>query len=61
MTAIDPKYDVEDDFALIHKLNEISGVAIPQAIKDIMDADIRHKTVCDIADMENEVKGFLGI
>ncbi|MDO4733870.1 MAG: threonine synthase [Lachnospiraceae bacterium] len=61
MTAIDPKYDAEDDFVLIHKLNEISGVAIPQAIKDIMDADIRHKTVCDIAEMEKEVKGFLGI
>ena len=61
MTAIDPKYDAEDDFALIKKLNEISGVAIPNAIKDIMDADIRHKTVCDIMDMETEVKGFLGI
>ncbi len=61
MTAIDPKYDAEDDFSLIEKLNAISGVAIPQAIKDIMDADIRHKTVCDIDQMEREVKGFLGI
>ena len=61
MTAIDPAYDAEDDFTLIEKLEEISGVAIPQAIRDIMDADIRHKTVCDIDRMEAEVKQFLGI
>ncbi len=61
MTAIDAKYDAEDDFDLIKELNVISGVAIPNAIKEIMDADIRHNTVCDIDQMETEVKKFLNI
>ena len=61
MTAIDAKYEAEDDFALIKELNTVSGIAIPNAIREIMDADIRHDTVCDIDQMETEVKRFLGI
>jgi threonine synthase len=61
MTAIDPAYDKLEDFDLIRELNKVSGVDIPNAIKEIMDADIRHNTVCDIDKMETEVKGFLGI
>ena len=61
MTAIDPELDRLDDFALIDVLCEKSGVGIPKAIKDIIDADIRHRTVCEINEMEKEVKGFLGI
>lgn len=61
MTSIDPGYDKLEDFDLIRELNKISGVEIPNAIKEIMDADIRHNIVCDIDKMETEVKGFLGI
>lgn len=61
MTSIDPTYDKLEDFDLIRELNKISGVKIPNAIKEIMDADIRHNIVCDIDKMETEVKGFLGI
>ena len=61
MTSIDPSYDKLEDFDLIRELNKISGVEIPNAIKEIMNADIRHNIVCDIDKMETEVKGFLGI
>ena len=61
MTAIDMKYDAMDDFELINELNSISGVPVPNAIKEIIDADIRHDTVCDIDKMEAVVKGFLGV
>lgn len=61
MTSIDPAYDKLEDFDLIRELNKISGVEIPNAIKEIMNADIRHNIVCDIDKMETEVKGFLGI
>ncbi len=61
MTAIDAKYESEDDFALIKELNRISGIAIPNAIAEILDAEIRHDTVCEIDGMEAEVKRFLGI
>ena len=61
MTSIDPAYDKLEDFDLIRELNKISGVEIPNAIKEIMNADIRHNIVCDIDKMETEMKGFLGI
>ena len=61
MTAIDPDLDELDDFELINKLNEVSHVDIPQAVRDIINADIRHNTVCEIDEMEKKVKGFLGI
>ncbi|MCF0229663.1 MAG: threonine synthase [Parasporobacterium sp.] len=61
MTAIDPAYDSLDDFALIGELNKVSKVEIPNAVREIMNAEIRHDTVCDIDKMEAEVKGFLGV
>jgi len=59
MTAIDPGYDSMDDFQLISELNKISGTDIPNAIKEIMDAKIRHDKVCDISQMEAQVRSFL--
>lgn len=50
-----------DDFTLADKLSEISGVAIPDAVSSIRNAKIRHKEICEIGDMEKEVKSFLGI
>lgn len=34
MTAIDPKYDEMEDFALIDELEKVSGFPIPNAIKE---------------------------
>lgn len=59
--AIDEKYLSEDDFKLMEELEKVSGRPIPRAIKDIMNADIRHDSVCTIDDMEQEVKGFLAV
>ena len=61
MTAIDPAYDSQEDFTLVDKLEELSGVKVPQAIEDIRSAEVLHKTVCEKEDMEAVVKGFLGI
>ena len=61
MTAIDPAYDRMEDFDLIRELNRVSGVAVPAAIREIMDAEIRHDHVCGIDEMEQTVKGFLGV
>lgn len=62
MGAIDKKYEAEkDDFALIEELCRVSNVAVPNAVKEIMNADIRHDTVCETNEMEKEVKGFLGL
>lgn len=61
MTAIDPKYKDAEDFDLINPLSETARVAVPQAVKDILEAPIRHNTICDPEEMPQVVKGFLGI
>lgn len=61
MTAIDKKYDEMEDFALVDALSELSGVKVPAAIDDIRTAEVLHKDVCEIAEMEQTVKGFLGM
>ena len=38
MTAIDPKYDEMEDFALIDELEKVSGFPIPNAIKEIINS-----------------------
>ena len=62
MDAIDKeKYDSMSDFELVDELSRISGVAVPQAIEEIRTAPVRHKTVCEVSAMTDEVKKFLGI
>ncbi|MBN2912239.1 MAG: threonine synthase [Coprococcus sp.] len=61
MSAIDQKYKGQDDFKLIEELQKVSGTEIPNAIKEIMNAEIRHNTECDVDQMEQTVKNILGV
>ena len=61
MSAIDPKYKGQDDFKLIEELQKVSGTELPNAIKEIMNAEIRHNTECDVDRMEQTVKNILGV
>ncbi len=61
LNSIDSKFDSMTDFELVDKLNEISGVKVPQAIEEIRSAQILHDTVCDKTEMEQTVKSILGI
>lgn len=61
MTAIDPSYDTKGDFELVDELNRLSGVKVPKAIEEIRTAPIRHKTVCEVSEMPEVVRGFLGL
>ncbi len=61
MSAIDPKYKGQDDFKLIEELQKVSGTELPNAIKEIMNAEIRHNTECDVDQMEQTVKIILGV
>ena len=61
MSAIDPKYKGQDDFKLIEELQKVSDTEIPNAIKEIMNAEIRHNTECDVDQMEQTVKDILGV
>jgi len=61
MEAIDGKYDGMEDFALADKLAELSGVPVPAALEEIRTAQVLHKTVCEVSEMEAVVKNFLGV
>ena len=62
MNAIDAeKYHGWGDFELVDELSRISGVQVPNAIEEIRNAKVRHNTVCEVSEMTNVVKEFLGI
>ena len=61
MSAIDSKYKGQDDFKLIEELQKVSGTELPNAIKEIMNAEIRHNTECDVDQMEQTVKNILDV
>lgn len=61
MTAIDSRYEEMTDFALIEELEKRSGVKVPKAIEEIRDAEILHKTVCEVEEMPKAVRAFLGL
>ena len=61
MSAIDAENENADEFDLLPKLQEVSGVPMPQAIKDILDAKVLHDMECDADKMKDTVKGILGV
>ncbi|MCP1101480.1 threonine synthase [Lachnospiraceae bacterium PAL113] len=61
MSAIDKKYGNEDEFELLEELHKISGVALPEAIKEILDAKPLHDKVCKADQMEAITKEILDI
>ncbi len=61
MGAIDDKYVGEDDFLLIDKLEEVSGMPIPNAVKGLKDAEVLHDIVCETADMQKTVESILNV
>lgn len=61
MSAIDSKYEAVEDFDLIDELTKISKVPEPNAIKEIRTAKILHDTVCEVGEMKDVVKKFLGV
>ena len=61
MNAIRQAESDPDDFVVIKELEKTSGVPIPPAVKEIMDAQIMHDHVCEIDEMEQTVKQYLGL
>ena len=61
MDAIDSKYDTMSDFELVDELSKIGNVAVPQAIEEIRNAKVLHDTVCEVDEMPQVVKKFLGV
>ncbi len=59
MLALDAAYDRYSDFELIKKMNEVSGIEIPQAILEILDAKVIHTQECTREDMQAVVTQIL--
>ena len=57
--AVCGKQETADEFALINKMERLSGVKIPQAIEEIRNAEIRHQMQCKPEDMKQTVKEIL--
>lgn len=61
MEAIDANYSKLSDFELIDELSKVGNVSIPNAIEEIRNAPVRHKTVCEKEEMVTEIKKFLQV
>ena len=61
MSAVQGTEDKRDDFAIIDDLAKTANVSEPPAIREIRTAPVKHNTVCEIADMQKEVRRVLGI
>lgn len=61
MQAIGHDDPSKSDLELTDDLAEVSGMRIPQAIEEIKTAPVRHKTTCEVDEMPEVVKKFLGI
>ena len=61
MEAVENKATDEDDFTLVDRLCEVSGVKVPNAIEEIRNAKVRHTMVCDKDKMQETVTGILGL
>lgn len=61
LTAIDEKYGEAEELKLLEELEKVSGVEMPQAVHEILDAKILHTLECDADKMKETVKGILKI
>lgn len=59
MTSIDKKWESYDELSLLERLQEVSGVEMPQAVKDILDAKVLHRMECDADHMKETVEKIL--
>lgn len=61
MAAVDSSYEAKPELQLLSELETISGVEMPEAIREIIKAEILHTTECDTGEMEAVVKQILKI
>jgi len=61
MNAIDAKYDSMSDFELVDELSKLANVKVPNAIEEIRTAPVVHDKQCDVDQMQNVVREFLGM
>lgn len=61
LEALGEPVDQADDFALIDRLCELSGVPVPQAVEELRTAAILHDRVVPTGEMADTVREILGV
>lgn len=61
MTALSSKYEDSQDLDLANDLENVSKTTIPEAVREIMTASIRHTKECKVNEMKDCVEEILGI
>jgi threonine synthase len=61
MESIDSRYKEFDDFELIEKMSDLAQIPIPPGIRGIEKKPIRHKTVCEKAEMSVKIAEILNL
>jgi threonine synthase len=56
MTALDSRFEDENEFNLISKLEEVSEVKIPNALQETLAAKVNKEIYCDKKDMKDVVR-----
>lgn len=60
MNAIDPKYDFRGDMELVDELSGLAKRKVPDAIEEIRTAPVIHDKQCEVGQMKDTVREFLG-
>ena len=61
LKAIDDKLPEMSDFELTDKLSTVANVEVPNAVKELKTAEIKHKKVCAVSEMKQCVLDNMGI
>ncbi|MCC0630433.1 MULTISPECIES: threonine synthase [unclassified Clostridioides] len=61
LKSIDCDFKNLDDFAIIDRLSSISKIDIPKPIKNLKDAEILHKDICEKDELKLAIKKFLKV
>ena len=61
LNAIDPEFSDDSMEEMLDRLRELSGVAFPAAIEELLHAEVRHNTVVASDDMQKSVESILGL
>lgn len=61
LSALDTKYEQDEELQLLEVMPKVSGTAMPSAVKDILGAKVLHSLECDVTDMKQMVEEILGI
>ena len=61
LTAIGAPAGCTDELQLIDRLAEVTGVTVPQNLRNLAQLPVRHTAVCSQAGIRQQIKSILGI